>query len=193
MSFLSDLGKVAGTIGKSIVSVAPAAAKVLTGGGTGAAVEIAYRAVKDRLVPDIPDVTPEDVARYVSNLSEDDLKKKLDGVDNEVLVKLKELEIKHDQIFLEDQQHARTIKDPQREDNIDFLTYFYTGGLALMIVSFMVMSALKIDMPEFHKGILQTILGFLIAKNGDLVSFFFGTSRSSQEHMRTISDKLKRE
>lgn len=68
--------------------------------------------------------------------------------------------------------------------------YMYLLGALIVIAFFITIYLLvKISMPEANKDLLLIVIGALVAKFGDVVGYFFGSSKSSADKTDLLNNK----
>ena len=163
MDVFSVLGSVAPTLGKAI------------SGDMGGAVNEALKAFgiesgdKSDLENALTGATPEQLA---------ELKK----IDTDYQKRLAELNIDLEKIYADDRSSARTMSTETRDILVPIL------ASVLIIGTFLITWALfRIQIPPDNKDTLFMVLGVVIGYSGNVVTFYFGSSNSSQKKNEIIS------
>ncbi|TVP15381.1 hypothetical protein [Shewanella sp. KCT] len=163
-------------LGKTIGAIAPLAGKII--GGPYAA--LAISAVQLALGSD--ETEPEALAKQIKNATPEQLIA-LRGIDSNLKTKLKELDIKEQDLEYQDRANARELIKlsawPQIAlSGLFVIGYFVvTGLLAYYAVSFN-------DGQEVNPllfGMLGTVVGVLTAAIPQILNFWFGSSKGSQD------------
>ena len=163
-------------LGKTIGAIAPLAGKII--GGPYAA--LAISAVQLALGSD--ETEPEELAKQIKNATPEQLIA-LRQVDANLKVQLKELDIKEQDLEYQDRANARDLFKQNSWPQIILsglfvIGYFViTGLLAYYAVSFN-------DGQEVNPllfGMLGTVVGVLTAAIPQILNFWFGSSKGSQD------------
>lgn len=71
--------------------------------------------------------------------------------------------------------------------------YMYVLGALIVLGMFTVIGLLiLVPMPKENEQLLLLALGALIAKFSDVIGYFFGSSKSSSDKDKVISDQLQK-
>jgi hypothetical protein len=71
--------------------------------------------------------------------------------------------------------------------------FMYTlGGLIVCAFFAVIVILLTVSMPQANENMLYILLGALVAKFGDVVSYFYGTSKSSSDKNEMIERQLEK-
>ncbi|MCE9679600.1 hypothetical protein LZP69_10555 [Shewanella sp. AS1] len=169
-------------LGKTVSAIAPLAGKII--GGPYAA--LAISAVQLALGSD--ETEPETLAKQIKDATPEQLIA-LRGIDNDLKVKLKDLDIKEQDLEYQDRANARELFKQNSWPQILLsalfvLGYFIvTGLLAYYAVSFT-------DDQEVNPllfGMLGTVIGVLTAAIPQILNFWFGSSKGSQDKNQMIN------
>jgi hypothetical protein len=112
---------------------------------------------------------------------------KLKKIESENRVRLQELSLAETQSYLDDRQNARKreveiIKSTGRADkNTIYLAWFVVFGFF-----FALGTLLFVELAEGMTNIIYMMLGTLGAKFGDIISYYFGSNKSSNQSPENI-------
>ena len=70
---------------------------------------------------------------------------------------------------------------------------YILGGLIVSAFFAVIIVLLTVEMPKLNENMLYILLGALVAKFGDVVSYFYGTSKSSSDKNAMIEQQLNKE
>ena len=108
----------------------------------------------------------------------------LKSIDANLKVTLKKLDIKEDEIHAGDRDSARKMQIITKS-NIP-ATLVITLTVAVLIIA---ICLLRYAIPTTNEAVIYMMLGAVLAKWGDAVNFFVGTSKSSQSKTELLSRK----
>ena len=66
------------------------------------------------------------------------------------------------------------------------------GGIIVMAFFAVIIVLLTIEMPKSNENMLYILLGALVAKFGDVVNYFYGSSKSSSDKNEMIERQIER-
>jgi len=69
---------------------------------------------------------------------------------------------------------------------------YILGGLIVASFFAVIIVLLTVSMPTANENMLYILLGALVAKFGDVVSYFYGTSKSSSDKNAMIEQQLNK-
>lgn len=77
--------------------------------------------------------------------------------------------------------------------NLSKEIYMYVLGALVVIAYFLTIYFLIIkEMPAGNKDLLLIVIGALVAKFGDIIAFFFNSSKSSKDKTDAINELLNK-
>jgi hypothetical protein len=166
------VGLLVSTDWKKIVGgLAPTIALALGGPLYGNATKF----LADNLLGD-PHATEDDIAKAISNATPETLAK-LKEIDNDFKLQMAKTGVSLEEIALKDRDSARTAHkhSPMPAVICCALTLMVGMGAYMLFV---------LDIPLDNRGIANMLFGAVLAKWGDSVAYFVGTTRSSAEKTR---------
>lgn len=163
---------------KIFSSIAPTLHRAVTG-NIGGAVQEALKAFgisdgsKDNLITALKTATPEQLA---------ELKK----IDADYQHRLVELNIDLERILLEDRKSARELYDKTGDKLVPLM------AIGLLLGTFTLTAALLVvNIPTNNKDIVNIVLGVVIGYSSNVVTFYFGSSKSSSEKNAIMASMAK--
>lgn len=165
---------------KSIVkSVAPTIATVLGGPAAGGAIKVLAGGL---LGEDVPEDQMEQKLEAAIQHATPETLAKIKKIDAEYKLRLKELNLKPEELIYQDKADAREMQVKNKSKMPAVLATALTVGF------FGVLSALFFfDIPESNKAIVYTMVGSLGTVWLGAMQFWFGTTQSSSEKNSMIS------
>lgn len=169
MSWFSNLGD-------TLLDFAPLAAKVVGG---------PYAAIGVSLLQGIfgdDEATPEQLAKQIKHATPEQLIA-LRGLDNQLQVQMKELGIKEDELVFKDRANARELFKQNIWPQILLSALFVVGYFVVtgLLTYYAVNFNPEQQINQLLFGALGTVLGVLTAAIPQILNFWFGSSRGSQE------------
>lgn len=165
-------------MGLSIKSILPTIARALGGPLAGLAVDVVGQALG------LSEPTQEKIEELLRGPLNGDQIVALKIAENNLVVKLKELDIRLDELEVQDRTSAR-----DREVKAGGVT---TSGIAWVVVSaFVIMVFCILFMPDkIHMDtvLVGTVIGYLSAKSEQILSYYFGSSRGSDDKSQIIAN-----
>ena len=172
MSWFEDLGD-------TLLDIAPLAGKII--GGPYAAIGIS--AIQSIFGDD--DATPEELAKHIKNATPEQLIA-LRQIDSQLEVQLKELGIKKEELIYKDRANARELFKHNIWPQIVLSALFVIGYF--IITSMLAYQAFKLsegqEVNPLLFGMLSTVIGVLTSAIPQILSFWFGSSKGSQDKTR---------
>jgi hypothetical protein len=180
MSFLTDAA------GMALKTIAPALGTAIAGPFGGLAAGWIAKKVLGK-----DNATPDEINKMITSLSDPEMASKLKAADNEFKVHMESLGVDVFRIEVDDRKSARTL---MTKSNV---AASMQGILATVIIAgffytvWMVLAG-NLDIGDANKAVLiGTIIGYVSAKADQVVAFFFGSTKASQEKSDTLSDTLR--
>jgi len=107
----------------------------------------------------------------------------------------KELEMKHEKMYLEDRQDARTMQEVALEQEDKFAKRFiYYYAIVMSVLAFGYIIAITfMEIPAENVHFVDVSLGFCLATvMASIIQFFFGSSSSSRDKDKAIQNGLSK-
>lgn len=163
-------------LGKTVSAIAPLAGKII--GGPYAA--LAISAVQLALGSD--ETEPEAIAKQIKNATPKQLIA-LRKIDADLKVQLKELDIKEDELEYKDRANARELFKQNNAPQIILSALFVLGYFAItgLLAYYAVNFAEGEQINPLLFGMLGTVIGVLTAAIPQILNFWFGSSKGSQD------------
>ena len=164
---LKKLGKAAT---KVLGTVAPTVARMVGGpfgGIAGAALEAIF-----------PGESESEIERKIAEGSPETLLK-LRQAEDDTKIRLRELDIREEEIFVEDTQHARASFKTNTTPQLILTAVYLVGYFGLM--AFMLTTDTFNEMDAWQKSQLGILIGVLTAGVVQIMNFWFGTSKGSKD------------
>lgn len=169
------------SVGSAITKIVPMLGTVIAGPAAGGAISI----VTSALGLD-GDAQPDDVAKAIETDPDATLKLKQAEMDNQV--ELGKLALQNDSMYLQDRQSARQRQiesekaTGKRDGNLYVLAWtVVTGFFALCIV------LMFVNLPEGSSQVVFMLFGSLSTGFGTVLSYFFGSSKSSSDKTKMLT------
>ncbi len=108
----------------------------------------------------------------------------LKGLDANLRIRMRELDIKEDELVYEDKDSARKMQIANRSSVPAILVLVLTLGVFAMFGALMYFTV-----PEANKAIVYMIAGSVLTGWVGSVQFFVGTTKSSQEKTQLMANK----
>lgn len=156
--------------------VAPAIASFLPGGPlVGAAFTALSNAVLGK-----PDAKPEEITAAVATMTPDQIAA-VRAKDQEFSAKMKELDLDADKLVFDDRASARTRESTVKDKTPRNLAYLVVG-------SFVAMVACELGgWGHVDSALAGTLIGYLSAKAEQVMSYYFGSSSSSDRKTELLA------
>lgn len=162
---------------KDIVrAVAPTLGTALGGpvGGTAA------RFLSEKLLGK-PDGTHEELAKVLATATPEQLAT-LKQAEQEFALEMRKLDIRVDELEVEDRKDARELAKLDIRPQIGFSLLFFSGYFYVLAELFTLIKAgAQAPNDEFFKGVLVTVVGIMTAAVPQILSFWFGSSLGSKQ------------
>ncbi len=174
MSWLEDLGD-------TLLDIAPLAGKII--GGPYAAIGIS--AIQGIFGDD--EASQEELAKRIKNATPDQLIA-LRNIDGQLEVKLKELGIKREELVYKDRANAREMFKTNSLPQIVLSALFVIGYFIVtgMLAYYAVKLSEGSELNPLLFGMLSTVIGVLTAAIPQILNFWFGSSKGSQDKNQMI-------
>lgn len=104
-------------------------------------------------------------------------------------VQMKELGIREDQLYLSDTADARLLA---RETGTSPQVYLTAGFLAIYAFLMAAFFVLDFELNDWQRGQLGILIGVITGAVGQIISFWFGTSKSSKNKDGLIADVVEK-
>ncbi len=176
-------------LGDTLLDIAPLAGKII--GGPFAAIGIS--AIQAIFGDD--ETSPEELAQRIKNATPEQLIA-LRKIDGQLEVQLKELGIKKEELVFKDRANARELFKQNSWPQILLsalfvLGYFtITGLLAYFAVNAGAVNGTQgIEINPLLFGMLSTVIGVLTAAIPQILNFWFGSSKGSQDKSQMMSNQ----
>ena len=160
---------------KGIVkTIAPVLGTALGGPLAGGATKM----IADALLGD-ENASEEDIVKFMQGATPDQLTA-LKQVENDFKLKMKELDIKEDELVFKDRDSARNREIKTKDFNVPVIAYITLAGFFGTVAFMLTMS------PEVS-AITATLVGYVSAKAEQVISYYFGSSAGSKEKNHIIN------
>lgn len=171
-------------LGKTISAIAPLAGKII--GGPFAALGIS--AIQLALGTD--ETEPEALAKQIKKATPEQLIA-LRNIDAGLKVQLKELDIKEQHLEYQDRANARTLFTQNSTPQILLSALFVLGYFIVTgLLSYYAVSATKdVEINPLLFGMLGTVIGVLTAAIPQILNFWFGSSKGSQDKSQMMAQQ----
>ena len=103
-------------------------------------------------------------------------------------VQMRELGIREDQLYLEDTANARLMARETGNTPQVYLTGGFLAIYAFLVAAFFV---LDFELNDWQRGQLGILIGVITAAVGQIINFWFGTSKSSKVKDGVLADVLE--
>ena len=153
---------------KLLGAIAPTISKAITG-NIGGAVEEALKAFG------ITSGTQDDLSRALKNATPEQIAE-LKKIDAAYKQRLAELDVDLEKIFADDRSSARNMYMQTKDKLVPALALFLVGGAFATVVALFF-----VKVPDSNKDILYMSLGIVIGYASNVVTFYFGSSKSSAD------------
>ncbi|PKG74222.1 hypothetical protein CXF86_13955 [Shewanella sp. GutCb] len=169
-------------LGKTISAIAPLAGKII--GGPFAALGIS--AVQLALGSD--ETEPEALAKQIKNATPEQIIA-LRNIDAGLKMQLKELNIKEQDLQYQDRANARELFKQNSWPQILLSALFVLGYFTItgLLAYYAVNAAEGVDINPLLFGMLSTVIGVLTAAIPQILNFWFGSSKGSQDKNQMMS------
>ena len=166
-----DFGKILGTVAPTIGT--------LIGGPLGG---MAMTAIADALGIDPDDTKKVQDAINSGKLTADQIVA-LKKADQDMEIKLKELGIQADKLEFDDRQNAR-------EREVKLAGSWTTTGLAWLVVTAFVgiVYCVLVGGSKVEGALAGTLIGYMSAKAEQIIAYYFGSSRGSDDKTKALAD-----
>ncbi|MEC4724534.1 hypothetical protein HWQ46_03100 [Shewanella sp. D64] len=173
-------------LGKTISAIAPLAGKII--GGPFAALGIS--AIQLALGSD--ETEPEALAKQIKNATPEQLIA-LRNIDAGLKVQLKELNIKEQDLEYQDRANARELFKQNSWPQVLLSALFVLGYFTItgLLAYYAVNWQEGIEINPLLFGMLGTVIGVLTAAIPQILNFWFGSSKSSQEKNQLLTNGMK--
>lgn len=165
---------------ETIAQVAPTIATVLGSPLAGMAISVAGKYFG------LTNATQEDIQNVVAGAKPEDLLK-LKQADAELKIALRSLDIKEEELDVQDRTSARSIFG-QGKIIISVLAALIMGSF-LYMVWYMITNEAKI--PSDNALVVGTLIGYVSSKADQVVAYFFGSSHGSEKKNDMLADVFK--
>lgn len=170
-------------LGNTLSAIAPLAGKVIGGPYAALAVTAVQAVFGDE------EATPKQLAKKIKNATPEQIIA-LRKIDGDLQVKMRELDITEDELQYKDRSDARKLfsvnSAPQMVLSALFvLGYFTVTGL---LAYFALNPDPNTEINPLLFGMLGTVIGVLTAAIPQILNFWFGSSKSSQDKNQIISN-----
>ncbi|NKF51378.1 hypothetical protein G3R49_12500 [Shewanella sp. WXL01] len=168
---------------QTVSAIAPLAGKII--GGPWAALGIS--AIQLALGTD--ESEPEALAKQIQNASPEQLVK-LRSIDADLKTKMKELDIKEQELEFNDRASARTMFSQNSLPQIVLSALFVVGYFLVtgLLAYYAVGSTQGIEINPLLFGMLGTVIGVLTAAIPQILNFWFGSSKGSQDKSQLLAN-----
>lgn len=169
---------------KSLINnIAPTIATMLGGPLAGMAVKAIGSAIG------LSDATQDKIEDVIKSgqLSADQIVA-IKTAEKEMVVKLRELDVKADELVYKDKDSARTMQVQTKSKIPGYLAISITGGFFAILMG-MMFGFLK---TSGNSEALLILLGSLSTSFGAIIQFYFGSSKSSEDKNQVIHDAVQR-
>lgn len=169
-------------LGNTLSAIAPLAGKVI--GGPYAA--LAVSAVQAVFGDDEPD--PKQLAKKIKNATPEQLIA-LRKIDVDLQVKMREMDITEDELEYKDRASARTLFSVNSMPQIVLSALFVLGYFTITgMLAYYAINKPGVEINPMLFGTLGTVIGVLTAAIPQILNFWFGSSKSSQDKNQIISN-----
>jgi hypothetical protein len=182
--------KIAGIVS----SYAPGIATLLAATGVGAPIAAAVGAVgvlaKTLGMPET--AKPEDILATIQSMPDSELKLKFVQAENDFQLKKRDQDIEELKTALSDVQDARSRQEEHEKATGKSDVNLYCIAWLIIIGFFVLMGLLlKFTVPEDQNGVIFMLFGALSAGFGQVLTYFFGSSKGSADKSLLLSGVRK--
>jgi len=103
---------------------------------------------------------------------------KLKQAEQDMLVRMRELDIREDQLYIEDTKDARLLAREQGTTPQLILTALFLAIYAALLWIFFTM---EFELNDWQRGQVGILIGVVTAAVGQVINFWFGTSKGSKD------------
>ncbi len=126
-------------------------------------------------------LTEKEMSNYIQNATPEQLVQ-LKGIDSNLQIRLKELDIQEDQLVYDDKADARALQKVTKSSIPAALVIILTIGVFAMFAALM-----YFNVPEANKVVVGGIIGSVSTAWVGSVQFFVGTTKSSQDKTQIMA------
>ncbi len=166
-----------------INSVAPTLATALGGPLAGVAVSALSQTILGN-----PDGTEQDIATALAVNKDPDLLLKLKEADQNFAAKMKELNIKEEQLHQADRTDARKREVVIKDRLVPLLALIILVGF-FMTVAYVLLG--YVDLKGEQAILVGTLVGYVSAKAEQVVAYYFGSSAGSDKKTAILGEAMK--
>ena len=164
---------------KTLARVAPAIATALGGPFAGVAVKVAADALG-------LDAADEDAVAQAVASGDPNVLVKLKEANQRFLLEMRRLDVREDELAVEDRRSARETYARTRSALVPLLAVLVIGGFLAMV--YMVLMGIT----PVQGALAGTLIGYVSAKAEQVIAFYFGSSAGSKEKTEAMAEAMRR-